>query len=185
MLGITKKFDNAVDNVTGNGSSKTFDGFPETLTNADFEDFSATTLQTDEYVNLTYYELGQQEQMMIGSEDERSGETGKVYMYAEDTADSTEAEGVKARLTYSTRAGRKTDPVFSHPTTRLSYDQPDDQRALAPQPWNVAKGSRGSPPRAQGSDRINVEVKGSPGKTSEIAGDATTEIEVPVQMREE
>lgn len=167
VLGIGRLRKQGLDAVSSD-DDKGFNGFPSVIVLEDMVEVgSGGTRTTDagEFVTLAYYDVQGQEEVMWGAKDSDSEEIEKLDTKVRNDADEALPDETKARLTYSTRAGRSRDVIFEQSIARLEQEDFDNLRKLAPKPWGsggaTPPSGRGSPARAKQGDRLNFEIRTS------------------------
>ena len=164
--GITGKASNLLEGTEESGESLAQQGFfPTVLTYDQFEgplagaDFSP---RTDEWVNVLYYDVADQEQFVIGSKAPESEEIGKVNIELKATGADTGTDGevpvdMRVRTGYETANGRASYPVFNYPATRLHNDDVEQRVQQAPKRWALMRDSERNG-IAESNDRIFISV---------------------------
>jgi hypothetical protein len=192
VLGLGRAKDTASDLLETSeesGESLASQGFfPTVLTYDQFSgplDGSTFTPRTEEWVNVLYYQVADQENFVIGSKAPESEEIGKVNIELKATGTETGTDGnvpedMRVRVGYETANGRASYPVFNYPAGRLHNDDVEQRVQQAPKRWALMRdGSRNG--IAGSNDRIFVSVYAN--STVEIGTDSV--VELPGMLSEE
>lgn len=188
--GITGKAESILEGTEESGQSLAKQGFfPTVLT---FDQFSgnlsgsAYAPTTNEWDNVLYYDVADQEQFVIGSKSPESDSVGRIQIELKATGsmanynDGDVPSDMRVRVGYETANGRASYPVFNKPAQRLHNSTPRDRETQAPKRWALTRdGNRNG--IAKSNDRIFVNVYAN--SAVELATDSI--VELPGMLSEE